>query len=73
MTTFSNTMELMEPKPLQHLEFPVTIDELEVVIKRAPKEKAPRPDGFICLFFSLCWNIIKEDLMLAVEHFLSMN
>jgi hypothetical protein len=39
-----------QPKPLSHLENPVT-EELQLVIAHAPKEKAPRPDGFIGLFF----------------------
>jgi hypothetical protein len=43
------------------------------VIKEAPKEKGPGPDGFIGVFFSLCWGIIKQELMLTVNQFFSMN
>jgi hypothetical protein len=62
-----------QPRQLQHLEAPVTEEEILVVIKEAPKEKAPGPDGFIGLFFSSCWNIIKEDLVRAVKQFFSHN
>jgi hypothetical protein len=48
-------------------------EELHLVIKDAPKEKTPGPDGFICLIFLLCWSIIKEELMHAVQHFFSLN
>jgi hypothetical protein len=58
-----------QPRPLNHLETPVDIEELHKVIMEAPKEKAPGPDGFIDLFFSACWEIIKVDLMKAVQHF----
>jgi hypothetical protein len=61
-----------QPKPLSHLENSVT-EELQLVIAHAPKEKAPRPDEFIGLFFSWCWNIIKHDLLEVVEYFFSMN
>jgi hypothetical protein len=43
-----------QPKSLVHLEADVTESELQNVILNAPKEKAPRPDGFIGLFFSIC-------------------
>jgi hypothetical protein len=43
-----------QPKPLLHLESPVSEEELHPVIISAPKEKAPGPKGFIGLFFSLC-------------------
>jgi hypothetical protein len=60
-------------RPLQHLKVPISKEELQKIIKDSPKEKAHGPDGFIGLFFSYCWNIIKHDLLLAVEHFMNMN
>jgi hypothetical protein len=60
-----------QPKSLQHLEEPISQEELQLVIKK-PKEKASGPDGFIGRFFSSCWSIVK-DLLQAAQHFLSMN
>jgi hypothetical protein len=39
----------------------------------APKEKGPGPDGFIGIFFSHCWDIIKTDLINAVNQFYCRN
>jgi hypothetical protein len=38
-----------------------------------PKEKAPAPDGFIGTFFRSCWQIVKDDLMAAVNQFYTRN
>lgn len=34
-----------------------------------PKNKAPGPNGFTGLFFKSCWNIIKSDVIAAVNAF----
>jgi hypothetical protein len=39
----------------------------------SPKRKGPWTDGFIGLFFSSCWRILKDDLTNAPHHFHSMN
>jgi hypothetical protein len=44
---------------------PLTEEEIELVIKEMPSEKAPSPDGFIGLFYKKYWTIIKEDLIHA--------
>jgi hypothetical protein len=62
-----------EPKYLNHLKTTFTEQEIKNVIFSAPKEKAPRPDGFIGLFFSSCWELIKHDLIRAIHHFYTMN
>jgi hypothetical protein len=62
-----------EPKNLDHLELPFTEDEIKTVIMVAPKDKAPDHEGFIGLFFSSCWSILKEDIVRAVHHFYMMN
>jgi hypothetical protein len=51
----------------------VTESELPNVILNAPKEKAPGSDGFIGLFFSVCWNTIKQDLLAIIHQFYSLN
>jgi hypothetical protein len=58
-----------KPSNLQHLELPVTEEELKQIILSSPKEKAPGLDRFIGLFFSSCWDIIHGDLVRAVDHF----
>jgi hypothetical protein len=60
-------------RSLQHLEAPISEVELRSIIQSMPKEKALGLDDFIRKFFSLCWGIIKNDLLLAVQHFLNMN
>jgi hypothetical protein len=62
-----------QPRSLHHLDNNISEEELKIVILSAPKEKAPGPNGFIGVFFSLCWDIIKADLLVAVEYFFSMN
>jgi hypothetical protein len=59
-----------EPKQLAHLELPFTEDEVREVILQAPEEKT---HGFIGLFFSSYWGIIKSDLLNAVLQFYLMN
>lgn len=60
-------------KQLDHLEAPFTEDEVRKVIMKYPKEKAPGPDGFIGLFFSSCWNVVKQDFMNAMGQFYDIN
>jgi hypothetical protein len=62
-----------QPRNLSHLEGPISEQEVVKVIKEALKEKAPDPDGFIGLFFAVCWDIIKEDFINAVHQFFSLN
>jgi hypothetical protein len=62
-----------EPKDLSHLELPFTEEELKRVILDAPKGKSSWADGFIGIFFSSYWEIIREDLIKAVQFFYQMN
>jgi hypothetical protein len=39
----------------------------------SPKEKAPGPDGYIGRFFAHCWDIIKDDIIKAVDQFFMLN
>jgi hypothetical protein len=61
------------PRNMQHLEFPFSEDEVKEVIFVALKEKAPSPYGFVCLFFSIYWHIIKEDILRALLQFYMFN
>jgi hypothetical protein len=36
------------------------------VMATAP-EKAPGPDGFIGAFFKSCWEIVKQELVAAIQ------
>jgi hypothetical protein len=37
------------------------------------KHKSPGPDGYIGIFFKTYWNIIKDDIMAALQQFYDMN
>jgi hypothetical protein len=62
-----------EPRQLYHLEQPLSLEEIQVVIMMTPREKAPEPNGFIGLFFSVCWNLKKEDIVNTIQYFYLMN
>jgi hypothetical protein len=52
---------------LQELDRPVGIEEIhDVVLQTAPK-KAPGLDGYIGAFFKACWDIVKHDLVAAIN------
>jgi hypothetical protein len=62
-----------QPRDLNHLDLPFTHEDIKNTIMKAPKEKALGPDGFIEPFFSHCWEIIKEDIVNAVNQIYSLN
>jgi hypothetical protein len=62
-----------QPRNLQHLDEPFTEQEVKIAIQNSLKEKAPGPDGYIGLFFSVCWDIIRQDIMRAVDQFYILN
>jgi hypothetical protein len=55
------------------LDLPFTEQEIKAAIFNSPKEKAPGPDGYIGIFFSICWEIINQDLMRAMSQFYTIN
>lgn len=55
---------------LQALELPFTEQEVWSVVQDLAAEKAPGPDGYIGKFFKSCWNIVKGDVMAAMDFFL---
>ena len=36
-------------------------------------DKAPGPDGFIGVFYKISWDVIKEDILAAVNFFYNMH
>jgi hypothetical protein len=57
---------------LHHLELPFTEQEVASTIQSMPKEKVLGPDGFIGPFRK-CWDIVKPEIMDAVQQFYNMN
>ena len=46
---------------LQHLDVPITQEEIKTAVFQAHSEKAPGPDGYTGLFYELTWEIIVGD------------
>ncbi|XP_026459582.1 uncharacterized protein LOC113360270 [Papaver somniferum] len=46
-------------------------EEVPKVIKLCGANKAPGPDGYNLEFYKVCWNILKGDIMAAVNEFFS--
>lgn len=49
---------------LDTLIMPFTQEEIDLIIKRMPNDKAPGPDGFNGLFLKKCWQFIRGDFYL---------
>jgi hypothetical protein len=62
-----------QSRNLQHLEAPISQDEVYNVIMKSPNNKALGPNGFIGWFFATCWKTIKDDVMKAMDHFFNLN
>ena len=41
----------LNQEEIENLNRPITITEIETVIKNLPTNKTPRPDGFMCEFY----------------------
>jgi len=58
---------------LSDLELPFSLEEVKNTINSMPTDKAPGPDGFTGAFFKACWEIIKDDVMAAINSLFIMN
>ena len=47
----------------------ITEDEVKAAVFALPSDKALVPDGFTRKFFKTCWDIIKEEIMLVINNF----
>ena len=45
----------------------LTKAEVEEVVKKMAKNKAPGPDGFTSKFYQATWNFVSQDIVNAVE------
>ena len=48
---------------LDDLTQPFTAEEIAVILKDLPTDRAPGPDGFNGLFVKKCWSIIEKDFL----------
>jgi len=54
---------------LDHLTVPFTQEEIDLVVKEMPVDRAPGPDGFSGLFLKAWWQIMKEDFYTLCAQF----
>lgn len=52
---------------------PVSRDEIIEALSSIGSGKAPGPDGFTSLFFKVCWVVIGDDFVVAVQFFFLIN
>jgi hypothetical protein len=62
---------LIQPFDLSDLDKPFSYEEVELLIKELPMDKAPGLDGFYGLFIKRCWPIIKVDFLALIREFFS--
>ena len=58
---------------LSSLVQPFTREEIDLLIKRIPIDKAPGPDGFNSMFVKRCWQIIKDDFYKLCDAFFNLD
>ena len=58
---------------LNSLVAPFSREEIDLLIKQIPTDKAPGPDGFNGLFMKKCWQIIKEDFYKLCDTFFELD
>jgi hypothetical protein len=62
--------QLLQPvEGLEDLTKPFSKEEMDLVIKHMPADKALGPDGFNGLFLKKCWHIISKDFYQLAHDF----
>jgi hypothetical protein len=56
-----NLNEMIQSHDLRHLDEPFSDNEIEMIIKEMPSDRAPGPDGFNGAFLKKCWPKIKDE------------
>lgn len=52
---------------LSHFEDPFEEDKINSTILSMPADKVPSPNDFTRIFYKECWQIIKDDMMVAIQ------
>jgi hypothetical protein len=52
---------------LSSLDAPISEEEVHNTTKLLPNDKAPGPDGFTEHFYKACWDVIKGDVVAAIN------
>jgi hypothetical protein len=74
-TPFSRTRQLdlnligLPSCDLSHIENIFSEEEVRKVVIELPNDKAPGPDGFTGQFYKVAWEVIKGDVMAAINAF----
>lgn len=58
---------------LSELEIEISEDEAKKVMLEMPSDRAPGQDGFGAAFYKRCWEIVKEDVVAALNLVLNAN
>jgi hypothetical protein len=68
-----NWATLQTPRhELAELDRDITKQEIKAAVMQTPSEKAPGPDGYMRAFCKLCWDMIKEDVVGAIQDIFSL-
>ena len=66
----TNIPQLVSSDDNETLIRPVSEEEISNIVWSMEPDKAPGPDGFSIHFYSICWEIIKSDLLRMVQGFM---
>jgi hypothetical protein len=58
---------------LSEMDAPFSLDELKNAVFSMPSDKASGPYGFSAGFFKTSWNVVKDDLLRALNKFYDLN